>query len=90
LTEIDERVEYKVKNLNRFVKRLAFSQNLNRFIKTNLFRFKEIRFNIKMNEYQEIEFIDENGKVFVPEKDDGELVLNELVVYHYDVRHEFS
>ena len=43
-----------------------------------------------MNEYQEIEFIDENGKVFVPEKGDGELVLNELVVYHYDVRHEFS
>ena len=43
-----------------------------------------------MNEYQEIEFIDENGKVFVPEKGDGELVLNELTVYHYDVRHEFS
>jgi len=43
-----------------------------------------------MNEYQEIEFIDENGKVFVAEKDDGELVLNELTVYNYDVRHEFS
>jgi very-short-patch-repair endonuclease len=43
-----------------------------------------------MNEYQEIEFIDENGKVFVSEKGDEELVLNELVVYHYDVRHEFS
>ena len=43
-----------------------------------------------MNEYQEIEFIDENGKVFVPEKGDEKLVLNELVVYHYDVRHEFS
>ena len=43
-----------------------------------------------MNEYQEIEFIDETGKVFVPEKGDEKLVLNELVVYHYDVRHEFS
>jgi very-short-patch-repair endonuclease len=38
-----------------------------------------------MNEYQEIEFIDENGKV-VSEKDE----LNDLTVYHYDVRHEFS
>jgi len=38
-----------------------------------------------MNEYQEIEFIDENGKV-VSEKDE----LNDLKVYHYDVRHEFS
>ena len=38
-----------------------------------------------MNEYQEIEFIDENGKV-VSEKDE----LNDLMVYHYDVRHEFS
>ena len=39
-----------------------------------------------MNEYQEIEFIDENGKVVLSEKDK----LNDLTVYHYDVRHEFS
>jgi very-short-patch-repair endonuclease len=43
-----------------------------------------------MNEYQEIEFIDENGKVLVSDKGDGEIILNELTVYHYDVRHEFS
>lgn len=47
MREIEERAEYRVKNLNLFVKRLAFRWNLNRFTKINLFRFKEIRFNIK-------------------------------------------
>ena len=47
MRENDERAEYRVKNLNLFVKRLAFRWNLNRFTKINLFRFKEIRFNIK-------------------------------------------
>ena len=41
-----------------------------------------------MNEYQEIEFIDESGKV-VSENDDL-TETNDLTVYHYDVRHEFS
>jgi len=58
-----------------------FKTILYRFIKTILYRFKEMVIYNKMNEYQEIEFIDENGKV-VSEKD--------LTVYHYDVRHEFS
>ena len=47
LTEIEDRVEHRVKNLNLFVKRLAFSQNLNAKINFNSFRFKEIHFNIK-------------------------------------------
>ena len=47
MKENDERAEYGVKNLNLFVKRFSFRWNLNRFTKINLFRFKEIRFNIK-------------------------------------------
>ena len=40
-----------------------------------------------MNEYQEIEFIDENGKV-ISENDLTEH--KDLTVYHYELRHEFS
>lgn len=47
-----------------------------------------------MNDYQEFESSDNESVVgipiTVPEKGDGELILNELTVYHYDVRHEFS
>jgi very-short-patch-repair endonuclease/Mor family transcriptional regulator len=47
-----------------------------------------------MNEYQENEDFEssDNDSVNTPisDKGDGELVLNELSVYHYDVRHEFS
>jgi very-short-patch-repair endonuclease len=47
-----------------------------------------------MNEYQENEdFVSsDNDSINTPisDKGDGELVLNELSVYHYDVRHEFS
>jgi very-short-patch-repair endonuclease len=40
-----------------------------------------------MNEYQEIEFIDQNGKI-ISENDLTEH--KELTVYHYELRHEFS
>jgi len=47
-----------------------------------------------MNEYQENEdFVssdNDSDNNTISDKDDGELVLNELSVYHYDVRHEFS
>jgi hypothetical protein len=47
-----------------------------------------------MNEYQENEdFVSsDNDSVNTPisDKGDGELVMNELSVYHYDVKHEFS
>jgi len=46
-----------------------------------------------MNEYQEIEEIessDNDTSITVPYKGDGDLVLNEIVVYNYEVRHEFS
>ena len=47
-----------------------------------------------MNEYQENEDFEssDNDSVNTPTtlSDNGDLVLNELSVYHYDVRHEFS
>jgi very-short-patch-repair endonuclease len=47
-----------------------------------------------MNEYQENEDFEssDNDSVnnTISDKGDGELILNELSVYHYDVRHEFS
>ena len=49
-----------------------------------------------MNEYQENEDFESSdndsvdASITVSDKGDGDLVLNELVVYHYDVRHEFS
>jgi very-short-patch-repair endonuclease len=48
-----------------------------------------------MNNYQEFESSDNesvvnNIPITVPEKGDGEIILNELTVYQYEVRHEFS
>jgi len=45
-----------------------------------------------MNEYQEKDFESSDDSVNTPTtlSDNGDLVLNELSVYHYDVRHEFS
>ena len=56
--------------------------------------FKDKVFNIKMNEYQENEdFVSsdiDSVNTPISDKGDGELVMNELYVYHYDVKHEFS
>jgi hypothetical protein len=49
-----------------------------------------------MNEYQENEDFESSDNEYVNTptalsvNDDGELVLNELSIYHYEVRHEFS